>query len=347
MRSKALVLWLSVFLVATLTILCLSPAYAQSGAHKDKIQIQIYSNPFGHTTYVLSFALAEIINKYSTRLHATCVESKGSSANILYLQKNPAALKNTIIVANPFAIAQASRADPPFRRPFTGLRAIAMIGNMCGFFLTTNPHIKNIQDLKGKRVGLGVRGVTIAFIPRFILDYGCGIFKDLGRVSYSSFEGIKNALIDGTIDVGLQSSVMWGEGEYKDWVPIPATRQLLATKKCYLVDIPEDAFKKAREKSDYPIYFMKAEPRAFGKSGAFGGNRIWWSNSWWVDKVMPDDVVTEICSILYAHAKEFVTYNASGKGITPKTLPDVAVPAKDFHPAAASFYRSKGLKVGQ
>ena len=74
---------------------------------------------------------------------------------------------------------------------------------------------------------------------------------------------------------------------------------------------------------------------------------MWWSNSWWVYKSMPDDVVTEICSILYAHANEFVTYHASGKGITPKTLAEVAVAEKDFHPAAAAFYKGKGLKVGQ
>ena len=347
MRKRSLILWLSVLIVMSLTILCLSPVYAQSGSSKDKLEIQIYSNPFGHTTYVLSFALAEIINKNSTRLHATAVESKGSSANILYLQKNPNALNNTIILANPFAITQAERADPPFKSPFTGLKALAMIANNCGFILTTNPDIKTAQDLKGKRVSLGIKGITIEFIPRFILDYGVGVFNEIGRVSYSSFDGIKNALIDGTIDAGLQSSTMWGEGDYKDWVPIPATEELLATKKCYLVDIPADAFKKAREKSGYPIYYLKAKSKAFGKSDAFGGNRMWWSNSWWVHESMPNDVVTEICSILYDHANEFVTYHASGKGITPKTLADVAVPENDFHPAAARFYEGKGLKVGQ
>jgi len=342
-----MVIWLGVFLVMSLTIFCLSPAFAQTGTSKDKIQIQIYSNPFGHTTYVLSFALAEIINKNSTRLHATCVESKGSSANILYLQKNPDALKNTLIVANPFATTQAAKADPPFKTPFTGLKAISMIGNMCGFLLTTNPEIKTAQDLKGKRVSLGIKGITIEYIPRFILDYGCGVFKDIGKVSYSSFDGIKNALIDGTIDAGLQSSVMWGDEEYKNWVPIPATEELLATKKCYIVDIEEEAFKKAREKSGYPIYLLKAKPKAVGKSDAFGGNRIWWSNSWWVHESMPDDVVSEICSILYDNAKDFGTYHASGRGITQKTLSDVAVPEQDFHPAAARFYKGKGLKVGQ
>ena len=214
-------------------------------------------------------------------------------------------------------------------------------------FLDYNPKIKTVQDLAGKRVGLGIKGITIEYIPRFILKYGCRIYDRIGRVSHSSFDGIKNALIDGTIDAGLQSSVMWGEGEYKDWVPIPSTEELLATKKCYLVDIEEEAFKKAREKSGYPIYFLKAKPKAFGKSGAFGGNRIWWSNSWWVHESMQDDVVREVCSILYENANVFRTYHASGRGIAQKTLASVAVPEKGFHRAAAEFYKEKGLKVGQ
>jgi TRAP transporter TAXI family solute receptor len=263
------------------------------------------------------------------------------------MQKNPAKQKYTMVVANPFAVHQAAKADPPFKKSFFGLKAVSMIGNMCGFLLSNKPDIRTAQDLKGKRVSLGIKGITIEYIPRFILKYGSGVYDDIGKVSHSSFDGIKNALIDGTIDAGLQSSVMWGEGEYKDWVPIPATDELLATKKCYLVEIEEGAFQKAREKSGYPIYALKAKPKAFGKSEAFGGNRMWWSNSWWVHESMEDDVVREICSILYDHAKEFVTYHASGRGITQKTLSSVAVPEQDFHPAAAKFYKDKGFKIGQ
>jgi len=335
------------FLLIFCVLLTPALSFVKSAEANDKIEIQIYSNPFGHTTYVISFALAEIINKNSTRLHATCLESKGSSANILYVQKNPSAQKYTILISNPFAVHQAAKADPPFSKPFTGLKAISILANNCAFLVTTNPEIKTIQDLKGKSVGLGPKGITLEYIPRFLLDYGYGIYNDLGRVSHSSFDGVKNALIDGSLDVGIQSSTMWGEEEEKDWVPIPATEELLSTKKCYLVDMSEEAYKKAREKSGYPLYPLRAKPKAFGKSEAFGGNRMWWSNSWWVHESMDDDVVREICSIIYDHAKEFVTYHASGKGITQRALPDVAIPENDFHPAAAKFYKEKGLKVGQ
>jgi TRAP transporter TAXI family solute receptor len=333
--------FLAVLMVCLLTVL------VKRASAADKIQLQVYSNPFGHTTYVLSFALAEIINKNSSRFHVTCVESKGSAANILYLQGNPNSLKNTLVVANPFAVRQAAMADPPFKKPFTGLKAISMIGNMCGYFVTTNPEIKQIEDLAGKKLTLGPKGITLEYIPRFILQNGYDIWDKFGRVSYTSFDGIKNALIDGTTDAGIMSSVMWGEEELKDWVPIPAADELLATKKCYLLDINLEAYKKAREATGYPLYALKARPKAFGKSEAFGGNRMWWSNSWWVHESMDNDVINEICSIMYDHAEEFVSYHASGRAISPKSLSSVAVPPGDFHPAAKRFYESKGLKVGQ
>jgi len=331
---------LALMLALPLVGACAKPA-------PEKMEIEIYSNPLGHTTYVLSFALAEIINKNSTWLHVTCIESKGSSANLIYLQKNPVAWKNTLALLNPYAVVQGEKAEPPFEQPFTGMKAISLIADNAGFFLTTDPDIKTIYDFAGKNVGLGLKGITIDYIPRFILDYGYGVYNDIGKVSNSGFDGLKGALIDGTIDVGLQSSAVFGEEEYKDWKPIPATDELLATKACYLVDIEEEAFTKAREMSGYPIYPIKAKPLAFGKSPAFGGNRMWWSNSWWVHESMDDDVVREICSIIYEHADEFVTYHATGKGITPKTLANIACPEEDFHPAATKFYKEKGLKVGQ
>ena len=103
----------------------------------------------------------------------------------------------------------------------------------------------------------------------------------------------------------------------------------------------------AREKTGYPIYFQKAKSLAFGKSEAIGGNRIIWSNSWWVHESMSNDIVTEICDIIYNHANEFVKYHASGEAITPKTMSTVATDVKDFHPAAIEFYKSKGLSIGQ
>ena len=338
--SSILVILLSCVIIAGIAT---SPAAAA-----EKQEIQIYSNPFGNATYVMSFALAEIINKYSHTLHAACLESKGSSANMLFLQQNPEARKNTIIVASPSAITCARKADPPFKKPFTGLKAISAIVNNASFFLTLNPDIKTIADLEGKRVALGPKGSTLAYEPEFVLKYGYGIYDKIGRVGYMPPGAVKDALLDGSVEVGLQSSTLWGDGDLKEWAPIPATDEILATAKAYLVDMDPKAVEKAAKESGYPLMTLEAKPIAFGKSGAFGGHRLVTSNSWWAYETIDPDIVTEILNIIYDHASEFDKYHATGKALTSKSMSGIiGAEESDFLPAAIAFFKSKGMKLGR
>jgi TRAP-type uncharacterized transport system substrate-binding protein len=105
--------FLFILLILSVVLLTTVSAYPS-----EKIEIQIYSNPLGATGYVLSFGLAEIINKYSTKYHATCVESKGLTVNMLYLIQNPEARKNTIIYVNNVGVGEAEKGLPPFKEPY-------------------------------------------------------------------------------------------------------------------------------------------------------------------------------------------------------------------------------------
>lgn len=343
MKNKASFKFIAI--IVCMLIVSLSASMASAA---EKQQIQIYSNPFGNATYVMSFALAEIINKYSDMLHATCMESKGSAANMLFLQQNPEARKNTIIVASPSAVTVAKKADPPFKQPFTGLKAISLIVNNACFFMTLNPDIKSIEDLSGKRVALGPKGSTLAYEPEFVLKYGYGIFDKLGRVGFMPPGAIKDALLDGSVEVGIQSSSLWGDGDIKEWAPIPATDELMATAKAYLVDLDPKAVAKAAKESGYPLFTMEAKPLAFGKSDAIGGNRLVTSNSWWAYETMDPAIVHEILSVIYNHAADFDKYHATGKALTSKSMASiVGTEESDFHPAAIEFYKSKGMKLGR
>jgi TRAP-type uncharacterized transport system substrate-binding protein len=63
-----------------------------------------------------------------------------------------------------------------------------------------------------------------------------------------------------------------------------------------------------------------------------------------VSKNLPDDVVTELLSIIYDHVDEFANYHAVGKAITKKSL-SMTYTTKDFyHPAARKFFEDKGNK---
>jgi len=157
------------------------------------IELEIYSNPLGSTGYVLSFALAEIINKYSDKYHATCVESKGLTVNMLYLIKYPEARKNTIIFVNNIGVGEAEMGMPPFEEPYLDFRYVSLTANMNIFMVSTSPDITKVEDMVGKRVAVGAKGHSTEYTMRLVLDYGYGVWDKL-KTSYLDMSAAKDAL---------------------------------------------------------------------------------------------------------------------------------------------------------
>jgi TRAP-type uncharacterized transport system substrate-binding protein len=155
--------------------LAVVPAVAGSANATEKIEIEIWSNPLGATGYVLSFGLAEIINKHSTKYHVTCVESKGLTVNMYHLIKNPEARKNTIIYVNNVGVGEVRNGFPPFKEPYLDFRYISLSANLNIFMVSADPNITKIEDLVGKRVAVGSKGHSTEYTMRLVLDHGYGI----------------------------------------------------------------------------------------------------------------------------------------------------------------------------
>ena len=67
------------------------------------------------------------------------------------------------------------------------------------FFVTTNPDIKTIADMKGKRVSLGLRAQSDwGVYPRLILEHAYGITPDNTDIRHMTPGALTQQLIDGT-----------------------------------------------------------------------------------------------------------------------------------------------------
>jgi TRAP transporter TAXI family solute receptor len=326
-------------------VLATVPSLVVSAGPSETIELEIYSNPLGATGYVLSFGLAEIINKHSTRYHATCVESKGLTVNMYHLIKNPEARKNTILYVNNVGVGEARNGFPPFKEPYLDFRYIALAANMNIFMVSANPNITKIEDLVGKRVAVGAKGHSTEYTMRLVLDHGYGIWDKL-KTSYLSMGAVKDALVDGTIDAGVAAAAVFEPGG--NWKGNPACDQLLNTKRCNLLSYSEEAIAKARQKSGYELYPMAMGPKEYGKTTVTEPcTGVVVACAWVVDKTMPDEYVQDIVKIMYEHADEFAQYHATGKAIKKTTISTVSAPKDQFHPAAIKFYEEHGLKLGK
>jgi len=97
------------------------------------------------------------------------------------------------------------------------------------FFVTFDPNIKSIADIKGKRLSLGLRSQSDwGVYPRLILDV-LGITPQNTDVRHLTPAQITQQLIDGATDVGV--TVFGMEPHQKEWMIGGPLRQLEASGK--------------------------------------------------------------------------------------------------------------------
>lgn len=121
-----------------------------TAASEPETKINILSNPFGASGYVLSFALADMINKNSTWLRATCVETKSSTVNVKTVADDPKKRENTLIFSSAYTNLKASRGDAPFKGSYTSIRWVGKTIVVGAAFISSSPKIRKPQDMIGK-----------------------------------------------------------------------------------------------------------------------------------------------------------------------------------------------------
>ena len=333
-----------IFLVMALVLSLVLIKSGVSMAASDQItKINILSNPFGSSGYVLSFALAEMINKNSDRLRATCIETKSSTVNVKTVADNPEKRKDTLIFTSSYTNLDAARGRPPFKEPYTSIRWVGKTIVVGAAFISSDPKIRTPQDMIGKRVALGARGSTVDTGPSAILD-AWGI-KDKVKLSHLPWGPGKTAFIDGTVDVHILSAIDIGGGKYN---PPPAGAEIMASPKpVYFINSDEEACRKAREKTGYPIYPWVVPAGALGPKQPepvlFQSQVI----AWYADLAMDEKIVYEISKIMWENAEQFAEKHITGKGITKENIHMVpGLTEKDMHPGALKFANEKGLKIG-
>ena len=129
-------------------------------ATHEQVELEIYSQPSGHTGYVLSFALATIINANSKWLRATCVESSANEA-VFEIENHPNKAGTWVAYFSPATDYQASQGIKPFKKPNPNFRCISLCNNAFFAITTEDPNIKSLEDLAGKRVGTFFPGSAV------------------------------------------------------------------------------------------------------------------------------------------------------------------------------------------
>ncbi len=305
-------------------------------AHAATVEIQ--AGIFGGTLYQMSYALTEVLKAHAPEITASAVETNGTGMGITKASQAP---DRRIVAGTLVPVMEARAGVPPYKKAFPGLKLIGNLSENIQTLITFDPNIKTIEDLKGKRIGLGPKPTVLGHNHASIVSAACSDPKALS-FEYMNWGSMRDAMLDGSIDAMILGV---STRQTPPWVPVAVYGELIASRGTpHYINIPAEAVKKASQ-ADKITYDSKDVP-----AGAIADNVPPKAISSWRDLLglfafdeLDEQTAYTIAKVLYEHCGEMATYSAAAKGVWPELIVPT-VPDDMIHPGALRFYKEKGLR---
>ncbi len=221
--------------------------------------------------------------------------------------------------------AYKGRAEYSGGKAFPGLRAVAY-NQLVDLYLAVpaNSPIKTWADVKGKRIGVGGPGSSVANTGFLILQqYGVKKedFKPFYFVYKETIEGIQDGSLDGGFLAGGN--------------PMPSYLELSTRNNVRIIPVDEKIAQKIiAEQPGYYTGIVKAK----SYKGLDQDTRILgWTGSIWTHSGVSDDLVYKFIKNLFDHKEEYFAVHQDAKELKLQEYnKGVAVP---FHPGAEKYFK--------
>lgn len=284
----------------------------------------IGSCPVGCTAYTWSAGIADVINRNVEGVEATAEETKGYVANIKLLQDEEIEAS----MATSLSSYEAYAATGPYEGSEPGKilswMSIAPVG-MHIIALDGGP-INGIEDLKGKRVGMGQPGGVSMLDANVLMEMVAGEDFEPFRVRLGD---MVDMLSDGNIDAAI-----WN-GSF----PLPPVIKLSAQRDMKLIPI-SDAFY-ADLSSKYPPYFRLSIPGGTYEDVAGDTPTYGLANGLVISADMPEERVYLMTKAIFDNLDALAgVHPALGRVSKDTVLNGFGAP---LHPGALRYYREIGV----
>ncbi len=236
--SHRKILFLSVLLGAACAV------FTPPCSHAAGDLIPLYTPPVGGTAYVLGAGVVTVTNKHVPDAHLVHEASTGTLDMVRRMMQRDAGNLPT------FAIFGAPDAWNAFKgigqyagKPFSNLRAIVFVNASDQYLVVSaKSPIKSYADVKGKRIGIGGPGSTVANSAFLFLE-NSGVTKNDFKPYYFTYKETVEGIQDGSLDGGFVG------GGY----PIAIYTELAMKHDVRIVPVDEKVLKKVI--SEHPYYY--------------------------------------------------------------------------------------------
>ena len=293
-------------------------------AERAKEFITVGTGPTSGIYFPIGGAFAEALKAYGYQTSAEATNATG--ANIQLMLDGDA----EIAVAMQDAVMQAYTATGAYegQEPATGLRALMRLWpNYVQLVTTADTGIKSVNDLVGKRVGVGAPNSGVEINARMVLA-AYGITYDDITPDYLAYgeaiDNMKNGQCDAVfVTSGLPNATVMELGTQYDMVVVPIDGE-------------------GRDKlvSDYPYYAKSVIPaNTYNNTEDVEGVFVY--NIMLVREDLSDAMVYDMLEGIFANISTIkASHNTADKNIDISFgVDDVQLP---LHPGAEAFWRDNG-----
>ena len=315
---------------------------------KKPYRIEVRTTTFGGSCYILGFAATDILNKNSSFIRGSVLESSGSAENIRRVGMSPDLRKRTIFTCVFDEFVNAKKGIPPYDKnpeAFKDLMILIHEQKLSDVIITLDPNIKTLADLKGKRVATWPKGTSKHDQTyNYIAGAGKEVIDSI-KWQYTGYQGYDDMLL-GKTDAALGFCPERGRGKF---TTVPRLMELMAKRKVYFVTATPEMRKHSEEL--YGEAFgttLKIPAGAIGE-GVPSQDILGFGVllAWGVYPDMPDDIAYQIVKTLDENHLKFKEYHPAGLGWFPENYGTYPAKKEYWHPGAIRYYTEKNISFGK
>ena len=302
----------------------LAAALAVPGLAQAQDYLSIGSCPVTCTAYTWSAGIADVINKNVEGVQATAEETKGYVANIALMQGGEleAAMATSLSSYEAYtATGNYEGSEPGKIMAWMSIAPVAM-----HVIALEGGPINSIEDLKGKRIGMGQPGGVSMLDANAMMGLVAGEDFEPFRVRLGD---MVDMLSDGNLDAAL-----WN-GSF----PLAPVIKLAAQRDLKLIPV-EDAFFEALQ-AKYPPYFRLSIPGGTYEDVAADTPTFGLANGLVISADVPEERVYLMTKAIFENLDALAgVHPAFGKVSAETILNGFGSP---LHPGALRYYREIGV----
>lgn len=316
-----------IFVIGTYALVTV---FSLTHVHPATELIPLYTPPVGGTAYILGAGVVSVTNKYLPGAHLVHEASTGTMDMVRRMMQRDAAKKPCFAIFGAPDAWKAYKGQEVYAgNPFSEVRAIVFVNASDQYLVVPGKSpIKSYADVKGKRIGIGGPGSTVATSALLFLEYS-GVTKKDFKPYYYTYRETVEGIQDGSLDGGFVG------GGY----PIAIYTELALSHDVRIVPVDEKILKRVID--EHPYYYGTVV-KAKSYKGLEQDTLIYgFTTVLFTLSSVSTDFVYKFLKNLFDHKADYYAIHKSAKDMTEEdAMKGVPVP---FHPGAERYLKEIGV----